>query len=117
MSNIVEVVEKEVSLPYLVNSFDMNVIIISLNNSACVISNTFDKDGKRLYEKQFIVEGAEYDAWGSDFMKNEFILKQFFQPADPTMRGGITSLIDTANANPDEITNDRNGNGIIPFDE
>ena len=53
----------------------------------------------------------------SDFMKNEFILKQFFQPADPTMRGGITSLIDTATANPDEITNDRNGNGIIPFDE
>jgi hypothetical protein len=66
MSNIVEVVEKEVSLPYLVNSFDMNVIIISLGNSACVISNTFDKDGKRLYEKQFIVEGDEYDAWGTD---------------------------------------------------
>ena len=66
MSNIVEVVEKEVSLPYLVNSFDMNVIIISLGNSACVISNTFDKDGKRLYEKQFLIEGVEYDAWGTD---------------------------------------------------
>ena len=50
MSNIVEVVEKEVSLSYLVNSFDMNIIIISLNYSACVITNTFDKDGKRLYK-------------------------------------------------------------------
>jgi len=66
MSNIVEVVEKEVSLPYLVNSFDMNIIIISLNYSACVITNTFDKDGKRLYEKQFIIEGTEYANWGND---------------------------------------------------
>ena len=66
MSNIVEVVEKEVSLSYLVNSFDMNIIIISLNYSACVITNTFDKDGKRLYEKQFIVEGVEYANWGND---------------------------------------------------
>lgn len=66
MSNSVEVVEKEVSLPYLVSSFDMNVIIISLGHSACVVTNTYDKDKQKLYEKQFVIEGAEYDAWGSD---------------------------------------------------
>jgi hypothetical protein len=66
MSNSVEVVEKEVSLPYLVNSFDMNVIITALGASACVIVNTYDKKGVRLYEKQIVVEGDEYQAWGSD---------------------------------------------------
>lgn len=50
-------------------------------------------------------------------MKNEFILKQFFQPKDTSMRGGITSLIDGGSSvNPDEITDDRNGNGIVPFE-
>lgn len=66
MSNIVEVVEKEVSLPYLVNHFDMVVYINTLGVSAVVIANTYDKDGRRLYEKQLIIEGAEYDAWGTD---------------------------------------------------
>lgn len=65
-SNEIVVVEKEVSLSYLVNSFDMNVIILSLGCSACVIANTYDSSGKRLYEKQFVIEGAEYDAWGND---------------------------------------------------
>jgi len=51
----------------------------------------------------------------TDFMKNEFILKQFFQAKDPNARREITSLID--GTNPDEITNDRNGNGIVPFDK
>ena len=51
-------------------------------------------------------------------MKNEFILKQFFSSADPSKRGKITSLIDTGTTiDPENITNDRNGNGIVPFDE
>jgi hypothetical protein len=66
MSNSVEVVEKEVSLPYLVSSFDMNVIITDLGARACVIVNTYDKKGVRLYEKQIVVEGDEYQAWGND---------------------------------------------------
>lgn len=66
MSNFVEVVEKEVSLPYLVDSFDMNIIILSLGFSAVVVANTYDKDKNRLYEKQFVIEGSEYDAWGTD---------------------------------------------------
>jgi hypothetical protein len=66
MSNIVEVVEKEYVFKYLVSSFDMNVVITQLNVSATVITNTFDKEGKRLYETQIVVEGPEYDAWGSD---------------------------------------------------
>jgi hypothetical protein len=54
----------------------------------------------------------------SDFMKNEFILKQFFSSEDPSKRGKITSLIDTGTTiDPENITNDRNGNGIVPFDE
>lgn len=51
----------------------------------------------------------------SDFMKNEFILKQFFQSKDPNTRREITSLLDSATTNPQEITDDRNGNGIVPF--
>ena len=51
-----------------------------------------------------------------DFMKNEFILKQFFQSKNPNMRREIKSLIDTS-VNIEEITDDRNGNGIVPFDE
>lgn len=66
MSNIVEVVEKEIMLPYLVSSFDMNVIIVSLGHSACVITNTFDSSKNRLYEKQIVIEGEEYNAWGTD---------------------------------------------------
>ena len=66
MANSVEVVEKEVMLPYLVSSFDMNVIIVSLGHSATVVANTYDSSKNRLYEKQIVVEGAEYDAWGSD---------------------------------------------------
>ena len=72
MSNSVEVVEKEVSLPYLVNSFDMNVYILTLGVSAVVMANTYDKDGRQLYNKQLIIEGVEYDAWGTDddYIKN-----------------------------------------------
>jgi hypothetical protein len=66
MPNVIEVVDKEVFLPYLVNSFDMNIYILHLGVSAVVISNTYDKDGRQLYNKQFIIEGSEYDAWGTD---------------------------------------------------
>ena len=66
MSNFIEVVEKEVALPYLVDSFSMVVYINQLGVSAVVIAITYDKDKRRLYEKQFIIEGAEYDAWGTD---------------------------------------------------
>lgn len=66
MSNIVEVVEQEKLLPYLVSSFDMNIIITKLNCSAVVISNTYDIDGRKLYEKQFVIEGEEYSHWGND---------------------------------------------------
>lgn len=66
MSNFIEVVEKEVSLPYLVDSFSMIVYINELGVSAVVIAITYDKDKRRLYEKQFVIEGAEYDAWGTD---------------------------------------------------
>lgn len=66
MSNFIEVVEKEVSLPYLVDSFSMVVYINKLGFSAVVVAITYDKDRKQLYEKQFVIEGAEYDAWGTD---------------------------------------------------
>jgi hypothetical protein len=66
MPNVVEVVEKEVSLPYLVSSFDMNVYILTLGVSSVVMVNTYDKDGRQLYNKQIIIEGDEYQAWGSD---------------------------------------------------
>lgn len=66
MANSVEVVEKEVMLPYLVSSFDMNVIFISLGHSVTVIANTYDSSKNRLYEKQIVIEGEEYDAWGTD---------------------------------------------------
>lgn len=71
-SNSVEVVEQEVLLPYLVSSFDMNVIVVQLNVQATVIVNTFDKDRNRLYEKQIIIEGEDYDNWGNDddYLKN-----------------------------------------------
>jgi len=53
----------------------------------------------------------------TDFMKNEFILKQFFQSKDPNTRRKIEALIDSAvSVNPQEITDDRNGNGIVPFE-
>ena len=66
MSNILEVVEKEVALPYLVDSFSMVVYINQLGVCAIVIAITYDKDKNRLYEKQIVIEGAEYDAWGTD---------------------------------------------------
>jgi len=71
-SNSVEVVEQEVLLPYLVSSFDMNVIVVQLNVQATVIVNTFDKDRNRLYEKQIIIEGEDYTNWGNDddYLKN-----------------------------------------------
>ncbi len=71
-SNSVEVVEQEVLLPYLVSSFDMNVIVVQLNVQATVIVNTFDKDRNRLYEKQIIIEGEDYANWGNndDYLKN-----------------------------------------------
>ena len=48
----------------------------------------------------------------SDFMKNEFILKQFFVSKDPTMRREITTIADV---NPEEITSDLNGPIYTPF--
>ena len=66
MPNVVEVVDKEVSLPYLVSSFEMNLYILTLGVSAVVMVNTYDKEGRQLYNKQFIIEGSEYDAWGTD---------------------------------------------------
>lgn len=48
----------------------------------------------------------------TDFLKNEFILKQFFQMQDPATRKDISSLVDTGT-----ITNDLNGEGlVIPFE-
>lgn len=72
MSNFIEVVEKEVSLPYLVDSFSMVVYINKLGVSAVVVAITYDKDKRQLYEKQFVIEGEEYYSWGSDdnYIKN-----------------------------------------------
>lgn len=45
----------------------------------------------------------------TDFMKNEYILKMFFQPKDPSLRREITTVADV-----ESITNDTNG-GIDAF--
>jgi len=66
MSNFIEVVEKEVALPYLVDSFSMVVYITTLGVSAVVIAITYDKDKRQLYEKQFVIEDTEYANWGTD---------------------------------------------------
>ena len=66
MANYIEVVEKEISLPYLVDSFNMGIYIYTLGVSAVVVATTYDKDKRQLYEKQFVIEGSEYDDWGSD---------------------------------------------------
>ena len=49
----------------------------------------------------------------ADFMKNEYILKLFFQPKDKSLRKDITSLIDTID--PNQIVDDVNGPRIDPF--
>lgn len=69
--NIVNVVEKEILLPYLVSYFTMNVLILELNKSCCVIATTYDINNNKLYEKQYIVEDIEYQNWGSndDYLK------------------------------------------------
>lgn len=69
--NIVNVIEKEILKPYLVSYFTMNVIILELNKSCCVIATTYDKNNEKLYESQFIVDGEEYQNWGSndDYLK------------------------------------------------
>lgn len=46
----------------------------------------------------------------TNFLKNEYILKHFFQSKDPRMRSKITTIADT-----NEITDDNNG-GVNPFD-
>jgi hypothetical protein len=77
MSNSIEVVEQEILLPYLVSSFDINIIIIQLNVQATIIVNTFDKDGNKLYEKLIIIEGEDYSNWGNNdnYLKNLVALK------------------------------------------
>jgi hypothetical protein len=45
----------------------------------------------------------------TNFLKNEYILKHFFQPEDPNMRRKITTIADV-----EQITNDTNG-GIDGF--
>lgn len=69
--NIVNVVEKEILLPYLVSYFTMNVLILELNKSCCVIVATYDINNNKLYEKQYIIEDIEYQNWGSndDYLK------------------------------------------------
>ena len=70
-NNIVNVIEKEILLSYLVSYFTMNVIILELHKSCCVIATTYDQFNKKLYENQFIVDGEEYENWGSndDYLK------------------------------------------------
>lgn len=48
----------------------------------------------------------------TDFLKNEFMLKQFFQPKDPKLRREITTMADI---DPNDITDDLNGPVITPF--
>ena len=48
----------------------------------------------------------------TDFLKNEFILKQFFQPKDSSQRRAVRTTMDI---NPDEITSDLNGPVYTPF--
>jgi hypothetical protein len=45
----------------------------------------------------------------TNFLKNEYILKQFFQPRDPALRREITTIADV-----NSITNDTNG-GVDAF--
>ena len=47
----------------------------------------------------------------TNFLKNEYILKQFFQSEDPALRRKITTIADT-----NQITDDNNG-GSNPFKE
>jgi|694.fasta_scaffold13686_2 hypothetical protein len=72
MSNIVEVVPQETYQTYEVSSFGMNIIILEINVKALVAVTTYDKIGRQLYEKQFIIEGEEYSQWGVDdtYLKN-----------------------------------------------
>ena len=46
----------------------------------------------------------------TNFMKNEYILKHFFQPTDPKLRKEITTIADT-----NSITQDNNG-GLDAFE-
>lgn len=48
----------------------------------------------------------------TDWLKNEFMLKQFFQPKDASLRRPIRTAMDI---NPEEITNDVNGPVVSPF--
>lgn len=48
----------------------------------------------------------------TDFLKNEFILKQFFQPKEKSLRKPTTTMADV---NPEEITQDLNGPVYNPF--
>lgn len=48
----------------------------------------------------------------ADFLKNEYMLKQFFQPKDESLRNPITTTIDV---DFDSITEDLNGNAATPF--
>ena len=66
MSNVVPVVEKDVSLSYLVNSFEMNVIALELNTSVTVSANCLDRNSTFLFNKVFVIEGQEYTYWGNN---------------------------------------------------
>lgn len=46
----------------------------------------------------------------TNFLKNEYILKHFFQSEDPALRKPITTIADVADI--ESITNDTNGDGI-----
>ncbi len=66
MANITEVEEEEIQETYEVCSFGMNIIILEINVKALVVATTYDKIGRQLYEKQFVIEGDEYCQWGAD---------------------------------------------------
>jgi hypothetical protein len=73
------------------------------------INNFSHRTGDIYLDTEMFLDYFEDLNQSTNFLKNEYMLKQFFQPKDPALRKEITTIADV-----DSITEDTNG-GIDAF--
>lgn len=51
---------------YVVTKLDIQILDLKLNESVLVLVSLYDEHEVRVSQKQIVISGDEYNAWGSD---------------------------------------------------
>lgn len=61
-----DTVPSEKTEQYVVTKLDIQILDLKLNESVLVLVSLYNEQEVRVNQKQIIISGDEYSAWGSD---------------------------------------------------